>query len=305
MYGADQVQKVLASAGVSIWSRSHSELIVFCPFHNNTRTPAGEINCESGLFYCFSCKHVATLEDFICKASGLEFFQSQRLIYLHKNQGSIVDLVSSILDKEKELPEFPLSTVEEMHELALTTPRALDYYDSRGITIESIKQFKLGYSKNIDTIVFPFMSPDGSKYIGVEARSIEGKRFFTDGPKSETLFNLNKRIWSPYVFLTESVLDCLRLEQLGIPDISSMGSNRGKTQVSLLIRYFNKIYIVQDNDTEANGFAGQASALKLLEKIGDRGIIVKPPQRYKDIGEMPDDEIKLMVDKTHNILEWI
>ena len=84
-----------------------------------------------------------------------------------------------------------------------------------------------------------------------------------------------------------------------------MGSNRGKTQVSLLTRYFNKVYIIQDNDTVDNGFAGQASALKLFEKLGGRGIIVKPPQQYKDIGEMPDEEIVLLVEKTQDILEGI
>lgn len=305
MYSEDQVYKVLASAGIKvIHTAGPCDFSVFCPFHNNHRTPAGEVNRESGIFYCFSCKRFATLEDFIVASTDLTYFQALRLIEKYEEPSSIVEQVAAIL-KSRDLPDFGLDKVEKLHENLMQSDRAMEYLKGRGITEQSMVDFLIGYSIIQDMITFPYMSPDGSKYIGVEGRSIEKKRFMAGGPKSETLFNLRNRIWSEDVFLTESAIDCIRLEQVGCPAISSMGSNRSKMQVSLLGRYFDTIYIVQDNDTAENGFAGQAAAAKLVDKLGGRGIIVKPPERYKDIGEMPEEEIKLLVAKTYNLTEGL
>ena len=84
-----------------------------------------------------------------------------------------------------------------------------------------------------------------------------------------------------------------------------MGTGSGTTQVSLLERYFNRVYIVQDNDGSSNGFAGQSSAQKLLDKLGRRGIIVVPPQGYKDIGEMPIAEIKAFLTGEQDITKGL
>lgn len=305
MYSEDQVYKVLSSAGIKvIRTAGPCDFSVFCPFHNNRRTPAGEVSHESGIFYCFSCKRFATLEDFIVASTGLTYFQALRLIEKHEEPSSIIEQVTAILEGH-DLPDFGIDKIEKLHENLLRSERAMSYLESRGITRQSMTDFTLGYSVKQDMVTFPYMSPDGSKYIGVEGRSVEGKRFMAGGPKSETLFNLRNRIWSEDIFLTESVIDCMRLEQVGCPAVSSMGANRSKVQIHLLGRYFNMVYIVQDNDTAENSFAGQAAAAKLLDKLGDRGIIVKPPERYKDIGEMSDEEIKLLVARTYNLIEGL
>ena len=302
MYTEDQVRKVLTSAGVQIVNNVSSDFIVFCPFHNNNRTPAGEINHETGLFYCFSCKQVARLEDFLTTSSGIKYFQALRLIDKYKHDDSIVDIVGSILDEDDTLPEFPAEDVERLHKNALRTQRAVDYFKKRGLEYDSVIKHKFGYSEKQDMIVMPYLSPTGDKYLGVEGRSIEGKRFKAGGPKSHTLFNLNNRIWSDSIMLTESIIDCVRIEQNGGEAVSSMGSSRGKVQVSLLNRYFNKVYIVADVDDATNDFAGQVGAQKLADRLGQRGIIVLPPKGFKDVGEMPDELIKKLVADRDNLL---
>lgn len=82
-----------------------------------------------------------------------------------------------------------------------------------------------------------------------------------------------------------------------------MGSNRSRVQIDLLKRYFNTIYIVADNDDAKNDYAGQVSAQKVVDKLGGSGIMVVPPTRYKDIGEMPDEEIKALVESVNDIGE--
>jgi DNA primase len=55
VYTAEQIKRVLTGAGVDIMSEVDSDYIIFCPYHNNSRTPAGEVDKSSGLFYCFAC----------------------------------------------------------------------------------------------------------------------------------------------------------------------------------------------------------------------------------------------------------
>lgn len=305
MYTESQVRKVLTSAGIRIVHEGSSDFSVFCPFHTNNRTPAGEVNYESGLFYCFSCKHYALLEDFVVKASGITYFQALRLIDKHKDTSSIVEQVFSALDPTEDQPSIDPEEIERLHEQMMQSDRALGYLHRRGILTESIVQHKFGYSQKQDMVTFPFLTPNGSRYLGFEGRSVEGKRFLTNGNKSNTLFNLNNRMWSDSVFLTESVLDCVRLEQCGAPAVASMSANRSKAQINLLGRHFNNVYVVQDNDPASNGFAGQVAAKKLVDKLADRGIIVVPPEGYKDIGDMPDEEIKLLVAQTTDITKGI
>ena len=305
MYTEDQVRSVLTSVGVKIENNATSDFVVFCPFHSNFRTPAGEVSHESGLFYCFSCKHWATFEDFLKEATGLSHFQVLRTIAKHQRKTSIVDDVESMLAATPEDKAFPEEEVERLHKAAMNSQRAVDYFKSRGLEYDSIVKHRFGYSGAQDMITMPYKSPIGDKYLGLEGRSVTGKRFKADGPKAHTLFNLNNHLWSESIMLTESIIDAVRIEQNGGRAVSSMGTARGKIQGGLLKRYFNRVFIISDVDDERNGFAGQVSAEKLSDKLDGRGIIVLPPKGFKDIGDMPDELIKKLVDNRENILEGI
>lgn len=302
MYTEDQVRNILSSIGVGIENETVNNFIVFCPFHNNFRTPAAEIDHESGIFYCFSCKHTCRLEEFVVRSGDINYFQAVRLIDKYRVPTSIVDEVDNLLAPPDEI-NFDGAIVDEMHAQALKSQRAVDYFKKRNIEYDSVLRYKLGYSSNLDMITLPFMTPMGDRYMGMEGRSIEGKRFLAAGQKSKALFNLSRHMWADSVFLTESTLDCIRMEQVGARAISSMGSNRSRVQIDLLKRYFNTIYIVADNDDAKNDYAGQVSAQKVVDKLGGSGIMVVPPTRYKDIGEMPDEEIKALVESVNDIGE--
>ena len=304
MYTADQLARTFEAAGVQIEGASVSEFIVFCPWHSNYRTPAAEINAETGQFYCFSCKHVDDVIGFIQQRTGKTYWQVFRLLNANEQQSDLLDVVEKCLAKPKEPPAFPDDVVERMHNDAMTSPRVRDFWISRGVTKESVIKYRFGYSKKQDMVTMPYRNPLGTAWLGMEARSIVGKRFLAQGPKTQTLFNLSNRTWAPEIYVVESIIDCVRLEQVGAPAVALMGSAIGKTQVSLLNRYFGTVYIVQDNDDQSNGYAGQASAAKLRDKL-TRGIIVVPPRDYKDIGEMPDEQIRQLVTSTQDITEGI
>jgi DNA primase len=125
--------------------------------------------------------------------------------------------------------------------------------------------------------------------IGFVARTIEGKDFKnTPGlPKSKVLFNLHRVKSSSIVYVVESSFDAIRLDQVGFPAVATLGANVSVSQIRLLEKYFNNVVLVADNDE-----AGSIMKDKLVEKLGHLVSVISLDKKYKDIGDMEDDEIK-------------
>lgn len=288
VYTAEQIKRVLTGAGVDIMSEVDSDYIIFCPYHNNSRTPAGEVDKRSGLFFCFSCQHITDLTQLIMTMTGRSYFESARYI---KSKETASDLVYDI---EKQLQEKPIYNqydqliIKRLNQQALESARAMRYYASRLITEESVKKFSLGFSEKQDMVTIPVHSPDGME-IGFVGRSIEGKEFKnTPGlPKSKTLFNLNRVKTSDRVYVVESSFDVIRLDQCGFPAVATLGANVSNIQTDLLQKYFNNIMVIADNDE-----AGGNMKDKILERLGSRVSVIQLNKEYKDIGDMSDEAIK-------------
>jgi len=137
-------------------------------------------------------------------------------------------------------------------------------------------------------VTVPVHSPDGIA-IGFVGRSIEGKDFKnTPGlPKSKTLFNLHRVKKSDRVYVVESSFDAIRLDQVGFPAVATLGANVSVSQIRLLEKYFNNVVLIADNDE-----AGAIMKDKLIEKLGSLVTVISLDKKYKDIGDMDDDEIK-------------
>jgi DNA primase len=157
----------------------------------------------------------------------------------------------------------------------------------------------LGYSDKQDSVIIPMQSPDGMT-IGFVARTIEGKEFKnTPGlPKSKILFNLHRVKASKTIYVVESSFDAIRLDQVGFPAVATLGANVSSSQIELLRKYFNQIVLIADNDE-----AGQIMADRLSEKIGNLLTVVHPDKKYKDIGDMTDDEIKTLKLSFDNVID--
>lgn len=288
LYTASQVKRVLAGSGVTVEKEAESEYIVFCPFHSNHRTPAGEINKYTGLFFCFSCGKTADLIELVMHFSNRTYFESVRFIKNKEVETDIISEVNSKLVDKEEWTEFDMSIVQRLHEQSLTSERAKEYFIKRKITKDSVIKFKLGYSENQDMISIPIYSHEGL-CVGFVARSIEGKDFknTTKLPKSKVLFNLNRVKTASKVYVVESSFDAIRLDQVGFPAVATLGANVSSKQIDLLQRYFSDIIIVADND-EAGGNMKE----KIVEKLDGNVTVINLDKQYKDIGDMDDQSIK-------------
>jgi len=288
IYTEEQIKRVLAGSGVNIESEVDSDYLIFCPFHGNHRTPAGEVDKETGIFFCFSCHKTCDVIELVMHTSGRTYFEAARFIKSKETESNLSTLVDKQLTVEPEFVEFDEFTIKRLNVAALESPRAMRYFGGRLITEDSVKKFALGYSDKRDMVTIPVHSPDGL-CVGFVGRSVEGKEFKNSPglPKSKTLFNLNRVKTSRRVYVVESSFDAIRLDQCGMPAVATLGASVNGTQIELLQRYFNEVYVIADNDE-----AGGNMKDKLVEKLGSRVTVIQLNKEYKDIGDMDDESIK-------------
>jgi DNA primase len=299
LYTTQQIHRVLTGAGIDIEAEYGTDYIIFCPYHNNNRTPAGEVSKESGLFFCFGCQTTRSLIELIMHMTSRTYFETVRFIKSKETETDIEAVINKALHQLPDFVQYDELLIKRLNKQALDSPRAMTYFEGRRLTKESVIKFDLGFSEKQDSVVIPMQSPDGMS-IGFVARTIEGKEFKnTPGlPKSKILFNLHRVKASKIVYVVESSFDAIRLDQVGFPAVATLGANVSSSQIELLKRYFTGVVLVADNDD-----AGMIMAERLTEKMGNLVTIIRPDKKYKDIGDMTDDEIRTLEFQFDNVID--
>jgi len=288
IYTQEQIKRVLVGAGVEIEAEFGNDYIIFCPYHNNNRTPAGEVAKDSGLFFCFGCQTTKNLEEFIMHMSGRTYFEAVRYIKSKETENDIEKLVNKTLVAPPEFVQYDELILKRLYNQLTVSDKAKNYLKYRKIEPASWSKFSLGYSEKQDSVTVPMHSPDGM-CLGFVARTIEGKDFKnTPGlPKGKILFNLHRVKSSGTVYVVESSFDAIRLDQIGFPAVATLGANVSNSQTRLLEKYFTNVVLIADNDE-----AGSIMKDKLIEKLGSLITVIRLDKNYKDIGDMEDAEIK-------------
>ena len=299
LYTTQQIHRVITGAGIDIEAEYGTDYIIFCPYHNNNRTPAGEVSKESGLFFCFGCQTTRSLIELIMHMTNRTYFETVRFIKSKETETNIEAVVNKALHQMPDFVQYDELLIKRLCKQAIDSPRAMTYFEGRRLTKESVIKFDLGYSEKQDSVVIPMQSPDGMS-IGFVARTIEGKEFKnTPGlPKSKILFNLHRVKASKIVYVVESSFDAIRLDQVGFPAVATLGANVSSSQIELLKRYFTGVVLVADNDE-----AGAIMSERLTEKMGNLVTVILPDKKYKDIGDMTDDEIRKLEFQFDNVID--
>jgi len=287
-YTSEQVASVLKSCSVRVGGEIDSHYLIYCPFHYNVNTPAAEVDKEKGVFICFACGESGNLMDMVMRVTSRNYFEATRLIKSAETDANILDIISNSLESNPdELKEFDGKLITRLNNDLLVSDRALSYFNSRNISMDSIKFFKLGYSVKQDMVIVPVSDHHGM-CVGFVGRSVEGKEFknSTSLPKKYVLFNLHNVKFKSIV-VVESSFDAIRLNQLGIPAVATLGATISKPQIELLNKYSTSIYLCPDKDE-----AGKKMVESVMKKISNKNVMVLDVGSAKDIGDLSDDQIQ-------------
>ena len=130
--------------------RAGSNLKARCPFHNE-KSPSFFVSPDRGSYYCFGCGAKGDIFTFVEEFEGLDFKGALKLlaeragVSLETYSPKEGDLVFS--EKEKLYKAMEESTKFFEKNLSAHTS-ALEYLKARGLTDETIKNFRIGFAIN-------------------------------------------------------------------------------------------------------------------------------------------------------------
>ena len=123
-----------------------------CPFHRE-KTPSFHVNPEKQIFKCFGCGVGGDVFSFVMKTDGIGFGEALRLLAERAN----IQLPQHEYDpaekgEKARLYEINSWAAESFHRCLIERPMgkpALDYLLSRGLTLDTIKIFRIGYAPDM------------------------------------------------------------------------------------------------------------------------------------------------------------
>jgi hypothetical protein len=197
--------------------------------------------------------------------------------------------------ENKTYKTLPLSKADEIGSSLLQSPEAVHYLDSRGITLETAKKFKLGFRQTVNWqdskaadildkgwLLFPYI--DGEVVRQVKFRSLERKKpgGFQRSPGMETvLFNVDTVDPFEPVYLTSGEFDAIVLEQAGFHAVSLMSDSHKPTPAQKdQLMAASMVILAGDSDTSGVGIMD-----KLWKELGNRCYKLTWPEGMKDANQ--------------------
>jgi DNA primase len=129
-----------------------SNYLARCPFHSE-KTPSFTVHAGKGLFKCFGCGAGGSIFDFIMRIEGCAFPEAVKIVA--EKSGIPIPVVEETEDFKKVAHDREVvlrlnELAAEYFELQLGDAdegaRARDYIESRGITEETRRLFRMGYA---------------------------------------------------------------------------------------------------------------------------------------------------------------
>jgi DNA primase len=118
-----------------------------CPFHQE-KTPSFSVAPDKNLFYCFGCHAGGNIFTYIMKRDGLDFAEAVEV--LAGRAGVALELNEGRSKREDEIKKRVLevnqAAAQFFNQMLCQSTNPLEYIKGRGVNLDTIKQFQLGYA---------------------------------------------------------------------------------------------------------------------------------------------------------------
>jgi len=280
-----------------------------CPFHADKNTPSFSVNPEKKVFYCFGCGKGGDVFRFLQDKESKSFPEAVELLGRRlgldvnnrdDRSGIEISAIRNRLRKVAHWSEHKATTEEELdysmvYWEAVAAPLltgASKYLIERGVTIETIKEWKIGRTRSVVS-GWSFGMPwsYAPTFIGDSRRAVftirdrrgklvglSGRRIADHGPKYFHWpgFKRNRHLYGAdkvdpakdHLIVVEGFIDVLVLWQLGFNVVGIMGSKISELHIKLLISLLprgGRMYPMFDGDE-----AGRLATARLIEDMRHR-----------------------------------
>jgi len=223
---------------------------------------------EAGGFYCHRCSekgNLITLKKHFGDYYGQERNHMQSTVRKHAES-----IKRAFPDKGKAYPLPDERKAQQAHERLLKDPEGLAYVtERRGISIESLKHFKLGLEIDRDgTRWLTIPHYENGKLVNIKSRSLPPteKTFRRVKDCRSILFNADILQVNPEgLFIAEGELDAVTLWDQGIKNVVTGTTGAGSFELGWIdqLGEVKKVFLCYDPDE-----AGQSGARELARRLG-------------------------------------
>lgn len=230
-----------ANLNLDVRSRSGDELIILCPFHDDTN-PSLYLNSKSGLWLCHACGEGGSMEMLRVRLWGQDGPPMEL--------DSLEDVYETIktLEAEEVLPAQQFYPESFLRYFDFPTTY---WMEDRGLSFVIIEKFGLGSDPFNDEVTIPLRDEHGN-LLGVIRRKlgeVDGSRY--EYPKRTKVSDLLFGSWAieePRAYLTEGSIDAMSLWDIGLPALATGGSRMSNEQASMVRRIgISTLIIFPDN----------------------------------------------------------
>lgn len=210
-----------------------------CPFHNE-KTPSMMVSPERQTFKCFGCGEGGDVFTFVEKMEGIDFYNALKILadkagVKLKSQSVKYGNTEHKSDEKTKLYEINEIAAKIYHKVLTDHPKAekaRKYLKMRGMSDETINEFKIGYAPNSWDFIrkflgikFKFKPPEIAK-AGLMAQSAKGDYY--DRFRGRIMFPINN-VMGSVVGFTSRVLEDDDKQAKYINSAESAIYTKGKT----------------------------------------------------------------------------
>lgn len=257
--------------------------LVFCPNpdHDNSKSPAFQINVEKGLVHCFGeCGISGTYTRAISIIEGCDQRTARKRILKRAGSGSakLRGTLSGNGNRSRAGSKFGVrdsrATKTPCLDYSSVIPQSgIEYLQKRGIGSAGLSHFDIGFDRGENRIVIPAKDLRGETRFLIKRAvkdSQHPKYLYTEGfPKTSLLFgacHLDPRmIESQGIVVVEGSLDAVKLWQHGIRNVvACLGTGISEIQARILEGFRpSVVFLMLDRDI--SGIRGFEIARKRLK----------------------------------------
>lgn len=299
-----KLDDILDQDKIELKPSGNGRRVAICPFHEGDRDPSFTVY-PNETYFCFGCRAwgdaLKWLVDYR-KMSHREALDLLGVDYHMRKPKSVI----KIRNTYKTYP-FLGEAAARYHAYLMGQPGALSYLKQRGLTLETITRYKLGYTDGrvLDLryaaehelaqsvglvtdkgyellshrIIVPNLIENNLCDFMIGRTVLHDKVKYLGLRAPKPIYGLYEQRTSPVLFMTEGHFDYLLLRQWGYPTIVAGGTHATDTNLGLLKH--RKIIYVPDNDDE-----GLSAAVRMEKSLSDVTILNYKDLKVKDVGEL-------------------
>lgn len=290
-------------------SRGKHQYICPCCGSGSGRNGSGAFTlyADTNTWHCFSCSRSGDIFDLVGFIENTDDFKEQYKIVaeMYGNGLENIDYIEEInkyhkqrqLEEEKRQKELEETDYTEFYLEANKNVLNTDYWAKRGLSIETVNKYKLGYAQNwthpkaqnapttprliIPTSKHSYLARDVREHIDPEQQPYSKSKVGTiEIFNKKALYNANKPI-----FVTEGELDALSIIEVGGEAIGIGSISMRKKLIKMVMEKppIQPLIIAMDNDE-----AGAKASMELEKELKAANVeykVVNPYGQYKDANE--------------------